>query len=103
MAKEVMRSWREQRRAKQAAMARSGGDGGGGEGGGGGGGGGGGDGGEWSAPVRPREGQGLTLTHFRAQLEDLRGTSLKLKLDLNTSGPHPHVNFGYIGNKVSLS
>jgi hypothetical protein len=29
--------------------------------------------------------QGLTLAHFRAQLEDLRDTSLKLELNLSTS------------------
>jgi hypothetical protein len=33
-------------------------------------------------------GQGLTLAHFRAQLEDLRYTSLTLELNLGTYGTH---------------
>jgi hypothetical protein len=48
-------------------------------------------------------GQGLTLVHFRAQLEDLRDTSLTLELNLSTFGKHPRVSMGYMGDKVSLS
>jgi hypothetical protein len=48
--------------------------------------------------------QGLyTLAHFGAQLEDLRDTSLTLKLNLSTFGTHPRVNLGYMGDNVSLS
>ena len=47
--------------------------------------------------------QGLTLAHFRAQLEVLRDTSLTLELNLSTFGTHPRVNLGYMGDKVSLS
>jgi hypothetical protein len=47
--------------------------------------------------------QGLTLSHFRAQLEDLQDASLASKLNLSTSGPHPRVDLGYMGNRVSLS
>ena len=39
----------------------------------------------------------------RAQLEDLRDTSLTLELNLSTFGPHPWVNLGHIEDKVSLS
>ena len=47
--------------------------------------------------------QGLTLAHFRAQLQALRDTSLTLELNLSTLGTHPRVNLGYMGDKVSLS
>jgi len=47
--------------------------------------------------------QGLALAHFRAQLEDLRDTSLTLELNLSTFGPHPRENSDYVGDKVSLS
>jgi len=47
--------------------------------------------------------QGLTLAHFKAQLEDLLDTSLTLKLNLSNFGPHPGVNLGYMGNDISLS
>ena len=56
-------------------------------------------------PLRhhPRR-QGLTIAHFRAQLEDLRDTSLTLELNLSTFGTHPRVNLGlYMGVKVLLS
>jgi hypothetical protein len=46
--------------------------------------------------------QGLTLAHFRAQLEDLRDTSLTLELNLSTFGTHPPVNLGIWGTKVRL-
>jgi len=36
-------------------------------------------------------GQGLTLAHFRAQLDDLRHTSLTLELNLSTIGTHAQV------------
>jgi hypothetical protein len=48
-------------------------------------------------------GQGLTLAHFRAQLEDLRDTSLTSELNLSTFGTHPWVNLGHIGDKGSSS
>ena len=48
-------------------------------------------------------GQGLTLAHFRAQLEDLRDTSLTPELNLSTFGRHQRVNLGYMGDKVSSS
>jgi len=48
-------------------------------------------------------GQGLTLAHFRAQLEDLRDTSLTLELNFRTFGTHPRVDLGHMGDKVSLS
>jgi len=35
--------------------------------------------------------QGLTLAHFRAQLEGLRDTLLMLELNLSTLGTHPRV------------
>jgi hypothetical protein len=38
--------------------------------------------------------QGLTLTHFKAQLEHLLDTSLTLQLNLSTFGTHPRVNLG---------
>ena len=47
--------------------------------------------------------QGLTLAHFRAQLEDVRDTSLTLELNLSTFGTHPRVHSNHVGNKVSLS
>ena len=47
--------------------------------------------------------QGLTLAHFRAQLEDLRNTSLTLELNMSTFGTHPRVHLAYMGDKVSLS
>jgi len=47
--------------------------------------------------------QGLTIAHFRAQLEDLRDTSITLELNLSTSGTHPRVILGYVGDNVRLS
>ena len=57
---------------------------------------------DWTATSAPA-GQGLTLAHFRAQLEDLRDTSLTLELNLSTLGPHPRVTLGYMGDNLSLS
>jgi hypothetical protein len=48
-----------------------------------------------------RNGQGLTLVHFSAQLEDLRDTSLTLALNLSTSTTHPRINLGNVGDKGS--
>jgi len=48
-------------------------------------------------------GQRLTLAHFTAQLEYLRKHNADSELNLSTFGPHPRVNSGYIGDKVSLS
>jgi len=47
--------------------------------------------------------QGLTLDHFKAQLEYLQDTSLRSELNLSTFGPHPRINVGSVGDKVSLS
>ena len=47
----------------------------------------------------PTDSQGLTLAHFRAQLEDLRDTSLTLDLNLSSFGTHPRVNVGQLGTK----
>jgi len=47
--------------------------------------------------------QGLTFAHFRAQLEDLRNTSLTSELNMSTFGTHPRVNMGHMEDKVSLS
>jgi len=47
--------------------------------------------------------QGLTLAHFRTQLEDLRDTSLTLDNNLSTFGPHPRVALVHKGDKLSLS
>jgi len=47
--------------------------------------------------------QGLTLAHFRAQLEDLWDEPLTLELNLSTFGTHPRVDFGHLGDKISLS
>jgi len=47
--------------------------------------------------------QGLTLAHFRAQLQDLRDTSLTLELILSTFGLHPRVMLGFVGDNVNLS
>jgi len=47
--------------------------------------------------------QRLTLAHFRAQLEDLRDTSLTSELNLRSFGTQPWVNLGRMGDKVSLS
>jgi hypothetical protein len=47
--------------------------------------------------------QGLTLAHFRAQLEYLLDASLTLELNLSTFGTHPRVTLGYMGTRVSLS
>jgi hypothetical protein len=55
----------------------------------------------WPSPRTA--GQGLTLAHFRAQLEDLRDTSLTLELNLSTFGTHPRVGLGYMEGNVSLS
>ena len=49
------------------------------------------------------ENQGRTLALFRAQLVDLRDTSLTLQLNLSTFGPHPRVTSSYMGNMVGLS
>jgi hypothetical protein len=48
-------------------------------------------------------GQGLTLAHFTAQLEDLRDISHTLELILSISGTHPRVTLGCVGDEVSLS
>jgi len=55
-------------------------------------------------PVRPfpcslASLQGLTLAPFKAQIEDLRDSSLKSELDLSTFGTHPRDNLGHIGTK----
>jgi len=47
-------------------------------------------------------GQGLTLVQFRAQLEDLRDTSLTFEINLSTFGTHPRVNLGHNGYKSKL-
>jgi hypothetical protein len=47
--------------------------------------------------------QGLTLAHFRAQLEDLRDTTLPVELTLSTFRPHPRVDWGYTEDRVSSS
>jgi hypothetical protein len=57
----------------------------------------------WGAPRRWSPRQGLTLFHFRAQLEDLRDTSLKLQINPSTFGTHPRVDLNHMGDKVSLS
>jgi len=41
--------------------------------------------------------QGLTLAHFRAQLEDLRDTSLAFSLNFSTLGTHLRVKWGIWG------
>jgi len=46
--------------------------------------------------------QGLTIAHFKVQLEDLRNTSLTLELILSTFGTHPRVNLGYMGDKFII-
>jgi hypothetical protein len=46
--------------------------------------------------------QGLTYVHFRAQLEDLRDTSLTFELNLSTFGTRLRINLGHMGDKVSL-
>ena len=46
--------------------------------------------------------QGLTLAHFRAQLDDLRDTSPTSELNLSTCGTHPRVNLSHMGDNVSL-
>jgi len=43
------------------------------------------------------------LVHFRAQLEDLRDTSLTLESNLSTFGTHPRVILGCIEDKMSFS
>jgi len=48
-------------------------------------------------------GQGLTLAHFRAQLEDLRETSLTLELNLSTFRTHQRLNLGHMRVIASLS
>jgi len=45
--------------------------------------------------------QGLTLAHFRAQLDDLPDTSLTLELNLSILGTHPRVHLGDVGVKLS--
>ena len=47
--------------------------------------------------------QGLTLAHFRAQLEDLQDTSITLELNLSTFRTHSRLNLGYMRDKVSAS
>jgi len=47
--------------------------------------------------------QGLTLTHSRAQFEDLRDASLTVELTLNIFGTHRRATLSYMGVKVSLS
>jgi hypothetical protein len=47
--------------------------------------------------------QGLTLAHFKAQLEDLRDHSLTLEVNLSTFGTHQRVNQGNMGDKVCSS
>jgi len=47
-----------------------------------------------NATVSPTVTQGRALIHFRAQLEDLRDTSLTLQLNLSTFGTHPRVILG---------
>jgi len=49
------------------------------------------------------DGQGLTLAHYRAQLEDLWHPSFTLEFNLTTFGTHRRVTLGYMGDKVSLS
>jgi len=44
-----------------------------------------------------------TRSHFRAQLEDLRDTSLTLELNLSTFGTHPRVKSGYMRDNASSS
>jgi hypothetical protein len=53
--------------------------------------------------IVPYGGKGLTLAHFRAQLEVLRDTSLTLELNLRSFGTHPRFNLDYMGDKASLS
>jgi len=48
-------------------------------------------------------GQGLTLVHYSAQLEDLRNTSLTVELNLRTPWTHPRVKLDDMGDKVSFS
>jgi len=50
-------------------------------------------------PLRRRR-QGLTFAHFRAQLGDLRDTSLTIELNLSTFGTRPRVNLGHMVDKV---
>ena len=45
--------------------------------------------------------QGLTLAHFKAQLEDLRYTSLTLELKLSTSRTHSRVIWVTWGTKLA--
>jgi hypothetical protein len=45
--------------------------------------------------------QGLTLAHFRAQLEDFRDTSLTLELNFSTFGTHPWVRLAHRGTKYA--
>jgi hypothetical protein len=52
------------------------------------------------ASLLAARGQGLTLAHFRAQLEDLRDTSLTFELNMGTFGSHPRVQLGHMGDKV---
>ena len=47
--------------------------------------------------------QGLTLAHFKAQLEDLRDTSVTLERNMSTFGTRPRVNLGYMEDNVSFS
>jgi hypothetical protein len=47
--------------------------------------------------------QGLTLAHFKAQLDDIRDTTLTLELNLSTFGTHPRAPLGHVGDRVSLS
>jgi hypothetical protein len=55
-----------------------------------------------SSPFWSQHGQGLTLVHCSAQLEDLRDTSLTLELNLRSFGTHPLVNLGCFGGQGKL-
>jgi len=44
---------------------------------------------------------GLSPAHVRAQLEDLRDTSLTSELNFSIFGPHPRANLGYMQLKLS--
>jgi len=55
----------------------------------------------WVYGTKTTRVKGLTLAHFRAQLEDLRDTSLTLELNLSTFGTHLLVNLGNMGDNVS--
>jgi len=48
-------------------------------------------------------GRGLHSLTSKLNLRTFGNTSLTLELNLNTIGPHPRVNLGYMGDNVSLS